>query len=42
VDATDREAHRQLPEIPPATLAFAAGHAWSGTGLKPWIEFRLR
>ena len=42
VDATDREAHRQLPEIPPATLAFAAGHAWSGTGLKPWIEFGLR
>jgi iron complex outermembrane receptor protein len=42
VEATDREAHRQLPEIPPATLAFAAGHAWSGTGLKPWVEFGLR
>ena len=42
VEATDREAHRQLPEIPPATLAFAAGHAWSGAGLKPWIEFSLR
>jgi iron complex outermembrane receptor protein len=42
VAATDREAHRQLPEIPPATLAFAAGHAWPGTGLKPWIEFGVR
>ncbi len=42
VTATDRDAHHQLPEIPPATLAFAAGHAWSGTALKPWIEFGLR
>jgi iron complex outermembrane receptor protein len=42
VAATDRDAHHQLPEIPPATLAFAAGHAWSGMGLKPWIEFGLR
>ncbi len=38
VAATDREAHHQLPEIPPAELALAAGHAWSGTGLKPWIQ----
>jgi iron complex outermembrane receptor protein len=42
VEATDREAHRQLPEIPPATFALSAGHAWSAAGLKPWIEFGLR
>ena len=40
-EATDRNAHRRLPEIPPATLTLAAGHAWSGAGLKPWIEFGL-
>jgi iron complex outermembrane receptor protein len=42
VEATDLETHRQLPEIPPATLALAVGHAWSGAGLKPWVEFGLR
>jgi hypothetical protein len=42
VEATDREAHRQLPEIPPAALAFAAGHTWPGARLKPWVEFGLR
>jgi outer membrane receptor protein involved in Fe transport len=42
VEATDRDARRQLPEIPPATLALAAGHAWSGTGINPWIEAGMR
>lgn len=41
VEATDRNAHRHLPEIPPASLALAAGHAWSGLSFKPWIEFGL-
>ncbi len=42
VEATDRDAHRQLPEIPPAAIAFAAGHAWSGGAFKPWFEAGLR
>ncbi|MFA5057537.1 MAG: TonB-dependent receptor, partial [Opitutaceae bacterium] len=42
VEGTDRTAHRRLPEIPPATLALAAGRIWPGAGLKPWVEFGLR
>ena len=40
--AADREAHRQLPEIPPSTFALAAGHVWSKVGIKPWFEVGLR
>jgi outer membrane receptor for ferrienterochelin and colicin len=42
VTGTDRTAHRRLPEIPPAAFTLAAGHAWSGIGLKPWLECNLR
>jgi iron complex outermembrane receptor protein len=38
VAGTDRSAGRCLPEIPPASLALAAGHRWAGVALKPWIE----
>ena len=38
VAGTDRSAGRRLPEIPPASLALAAGHRWAGDALKPWIE----
>jgi iron complex outermembrane receptor protein len=42
VAGTDRNAHRRLPEIPPAALTLAAGRAWSGASLKPWVECILR
>jgi iron complex outermembrane receptor protein len=42
VEGTDRNAHRRLPEIPPATLTWAAGRMWPGTRLKPWVEGGLR
>jgi iron complex outermembrane receptor protein len=42
VDGTDRNAHRRLPEIPPATLTLAAGRMWPGASLKPWVEGGLR
>ena len=42
VEATDRNAHRRLPEIPPETLELAAGRIWSAVSLKPWIEFGVR
>jgi hypothetical protein len=38
VAGADRRAGRRLPEIPPASLALAAGHRWAGAALKPWIE----
>jgi len=38
VEGIDVHAGRQLPEIPPASLTFAAGHRWTGWALKPWIE----
>jgi hypothetical protein len=38
VAGIDRSAGRRLPEIPPASLTFAAGHRWSGAPLKPWVE----
>jgi iron complex outermembrane receptor protein len=42
VAGTDRNAHRRLPEIPPAALTLAAGRAWPGASLKPWVECVLR
>jgi hypothetical protein len=42
VEATDRNAHRRLPEIPPETLELAAGRVWSAVGLKPWVEVGMR
>jgi hypothetical protein len=42
VTGTDRNAHRRLPETPPAAFTLAAGRAWSGARLKPWVEGSLR
>lgn len=42
VEATDRTAHRRLPEIPPETLALSAGRIWAAASVKPWIEFGAR
>ncbi len=42
VEGTDRNAHRRLPEIPPATLTLAAGRMWPGASLRPWVEGGLR
>jgi iron complex outermembrane recepter protein len=38
VEGVDEDAHRQLPEIPPAALTCAVGHRWTGAAGKPWIE----
>jgi hypothetical protein len=42
VAGTDRNAHRRLPEIPPAAFTLAAGRAWSAARLKPWVECVVR
>jgi hypothetical protein len=42
VEGTDRNAHRRLPEIPPATLALGLGHTWAANRLQPWVELGLR
>jgi hypothetical protein len=42
VTGTDRNAHRRLPEIPPAAFTLSAGRALSGAALKPWVECSLR
>jgi outer membrane receptor protein involved in Fe transport len=41
VEATDRHAHRALPEIPPATVTLAAGYAWSQRPVRPWFELAI-
>ena len=42
VEGTDRDAHRRLPEIPPATVTLGAGRIWPRASLKPWVECGLR
>ena len=42
VAGNDRNAHRRLPEIPPAVFTLAAGRTWSETSFRPWIECSLR
>lgn len=42
VTGYDRNAHRDLPEIPPAAFTLAAGRAWPGRSLKPWVECSAR
>ena len=42
VDGTDRDTHRRLPEIPPATLTLAAGRMAVDARLRPWFECGLR
>jgi iron complex outermembrane recepter protein len=42
VTGNDRNAHRRLPEIPPAAFTLAAGRTWSAVSLKPWVECGLR
>ena len=42
VEGTDRDAHRRLPEIAPATLALGAGRTWPNARLKPWFECGVR
>jgi len=42
VEGMDRDAHRRLPEVAPATLNLGLGHAWSTKALNPWVEVGLR
>ena len=42
VTGTDRDAHRALPELPPAALSLAVGRIWPGARGKPWIEVGAR
>ena len=42
VTGTDRQAHRALPELPPAALSLAAGRIWPEARGKPWVELGVR
>ena len=42
VTGSDRDAHRALAELPPASLSLAAGRIWSGVPGRPWVELGTR